>query len=96
MKSISALELSKTNNQDKFIIDLRTRKEYKTGHIPGSFNIPYEELNNCLHYLNHRYTYYLVCSHGSNSFKASIMLEKLGFSVVNVMGGMSMWRGDIV
>ena len=42
-KFISGNELE--NNLEKyFIIDVRTRDEYLDGHLPGSINIPYDEI----------------------------------------------------
>ena len=63
------------------IIDVQDRYEYNVSHIPGSINIPYDELIiNYRVYLNKNDTYYLYCKSGKLSKRASIMLNYLGYN----------------
>lgn len=67
--------------KDKKIIDVQDRSEYEISHIPGSINIPYDELiNNYRVYLNKYDTYYLYCKSGKLSKRASIVLNFLGYN----------------
>ena len=34
------------NSQNAVLLDVRTKSEYKEGHIPGSTNIPLDEIQN--------------------------------------------------
>ncbi len=74
------LKIFSINNKRK-IIDVQDRYEYNTSHIPGSINIPYDELiSNYRVYLNKNDTYYLYCKSGKLSKRASIVLNYLGYS----------------
>jgi len=36
--------------KDSFLIDLRSREDYRTGHIKGAVNVPYEEFEEMQEY----------------------------------------------
>jgi rhodanese-related sulfurtransferase len=68
-------------NGRRKIIDVQDRYEYNISHIPGSINIPYDELiSNYRVYLNKNDTYYLYCKSGKLSKRASIVLNYLGYN----------------
>ncbi len=71
------------------ILDVRTKKEYHTGHVKGSVNISlgtirerYVELDTCQ-------TYITYCSHGLRSVKAESILKEKGFKKVFNGGALS-------
>jgi rhodanese-related sulfurtransferase len=69
------------SNNYKKIIDVQDRYEYNISHLPGSINIPYDDLiNNYRVYLNKKDTYYLYCKSGKLSKRASIVLNYLGYN----------------
>lgn len=83
---------SKTLN----IIDVREENEYQTfGHIPGANNVPLSKLNTHLDELVKGKEYHIVCQSGSRSNMAAQFLGSKGYNVVNVMGGMGAWRGEL-
>lgn len=64
------------------ILDVRTAREYKTGHIPGSVNISLGEIRERYHELDSGKTYITCCSHGLRSVKVETILKEKGFKHV--------------
>lgn len=70
------------------IIDIRDIEEYNDGHIKTSINVPNSKL--MLYperYLNKLEKYYIYCQFGKTSIKTCIYLNKMGYNVINVIGG---------
>ena len=61
------------------ILDVRTEKEYETGHIEGSVNISLGTIRERYVELDPKKTYITVCSHGLRSVKAENILKERGF-----------------
>lgn len=61
------------------ILDVRTEKEYDTGHIEGSVNISLGTIRERYVELDPEKTYITVCSHGLRSVKAESILKEKGF-----------------
>ncbi len=67
------------------IIDVREKVEYNVKHIEGSINIPYNELIfNHNKYLDKNKRYFLICSGGIKSKRATNILTIYGYDVVNI------------
>jgi len=67
------------------ILDVRTEKEYETGHIAGSKNISLGTVRERYTELDPNKTYITVCSHGLRSVKVETILKEKGFK--NVYNG---------
>lgn len=67
------------------ILDVRTEKEYETGHIAGSKNISLSTIRERYTELDPNRTYITVCSHGLRSVKVEKILKEKGFK--NVYNG---------
>lgn len=78
------------------ILDVREDDEFESGHIEGAQHIPLGEIPTSLEKLDKSKEYHVVCFSGSRSAMASKYLAQNGFKVVNVMGGMSAYRGDVI
>jgi len=61
------------------ILDVRTEKEYETGHIDGSVNISLGTIRERYVELDPEKIYITVCSHGLRSVKAENILKERGF-----------------
>ncbi|WP_024365768.1 rhodanese-like domain-containing protein [Arthrobacter sp. TB 26] len=72
------------------LVDVRGRDEYATAHIPGSINIPLDELPARLNDVPNT-TVYLLCGSGKRSGQAAALLAGRGSDVVNVAGGITEW-----
>ncbi len=69
------------------IVDVRTKGEYKSGHIKGSINIPLDTLGNNLKKLKKDKAIITCCASGMRSGSAKSMLKSNGFSEVHNGGG---------
>ena len=77
------------NDDNVTLLDVRTIEEYKSGHLRDATLIPLQVLSENLNKLedskNKRIIVY--CRTGSRSVSASRILEKNGFTPLNVKGG---------
>ncbi len=71
------------------ILDVRTDKEYKNGHIDGSINISLGKIKERYIELDSSKTYITYCSHGIRSVEVKNILKDNGFQKVFNGGGMS-------
>ncbi|GEK91267.1 rhodanese-like domain-containing protein [Alkalibacterium kapii] len=91
--SISTSQLEVELGKKATLLDVRTPGEYRQGHIPGAKNVP---LNKVDKYKNNTdETLYVICQSGMRSKRAAKELEKKGYDVINVRGGMSQWKGKV-
>ena len=74
--------LDKLIKNGAIILDVRTEKEYITGHIAGSQNISLGEIRERYTELDPNKTYITVCSHGLRSVKVEHILKEKGFKKV--------------
>ena len=72
------------------LVDVRSREEHATAHVPGSLNIPLDELASRLADLPNT-TIYLMCGSGKRSSQAARVLTDRGHTAVNVAGGITEW-----
>lgn len=85
----------KQKRENLNIVDVRESQEYASGHIPGAISMPLSELGQTYDKLEKGKEYYLICLSGSRSSMAADFLGNQGYDIINVMGGMSAWRGDV-
>ncbi|MEK3888712.1 rhodanese-like domain-containing protein [Bacillus sp. FSL K6-3431] len=77
------------------ILDVREAEEVAKGKIPGVIHIPLGLLEFRLQDLNKSKEYIVVCRSGGRSGSAVQLLESRGYQVVNMVGGMLEWQGEI-
>lgn len=76
------------------LLDVRTREEYAAGHIPGSLNIPLDELHMAEEQIANQNTPLFVhCLSGGRSRQAVHFLKRLGYTNVTDAGGIQNYRG---
>ncbi len=79
------------------LVDVRSRGEYKEGHLPKAKLVPLPELGTQLHKIDPQRPVILYCRSGSRSARAARFLSEHGFQDVrNLRGGLNRWRGEIV
>ena len=96
-KSLSNRELTGLVNRDEgVVLDVRVKKEFDSGHIVDSLNIPYEKLVSRLGELEkHKArTIIVVDAMGQHAGAACRELQKAGFNAAKLSGGISSWRGE--
>jgi len=85
-------EITKTNVQ---LLDVRTAKEYNSGHIKNAINVDVLDQNAFTKYvkdLDAEQPVYLYCRSGSRSQNASKILVELGFKeIYDLKGGYLNW-----
>jgi rhodanese-related sulfurtransferase len=75
--------------QGAIIIDVRTRSEYKQGHVKKSINMPLNELSNHIAKLKKDSVIITCCASGMRSASAKNILKSNGFTSVYNGGGWS-------
>ncbi|MFS0863919.1 rhodanese-like domain-containing protein [Fredinandcohnia sp. 179-A 10B2 NHS] len=97
MKQLTAKEVETmlTNGESLNIIDVREVDEVAAGKIPGAVNIPLGLIEFRMHELAKSKEYVMVCRSGGRSGSASQFLEGQGFKVINMVGGMLTWEGEV-
>jgi rhodanese-related sulfurtransferase len=73
------------------ILDVRQPAEWRHGHIRGSQNVPLIQLKSQLAKLPRDKTIVTVCASGHRSNVAARTLERAGYQVENLKGGMHAW-----
>ncbi|EOT29260.1 rhodanese-like domain-containing protein [Enterococcus saccharolyticus] len=77
------------------VLDVREAEEFQNGHLPQAVNYPLSELGINEQTLPKQEKHYVLCQAGARSERACQLLSSQGYQVINVMGGMSAWRGAI-
>lgn len=97
--SISAPDLSARldGNDAPLVLDVRTKREYEAGHVPGALNVPHTELPARLPDLSAGKGEEIVvyCEVGGRADTAGDVLEEAGFTSVRALEGhMANWRAQ--
>lgn len=97
MKTITAAQTrEKWNAGERLsIIDVREKKEVAAGMIPGAKHIRLSEIPDRLDEIEKDKAHIIVCRSGSRSANAVSYLEKQGFDVSNMTGGMLDWKEKV-
>jgi adenylyltransferase/sulfurtransferase len=78
------------------VLDVREPWEYAIASLPGSINIPLDELPRRLQELDAHATTIVMCKSGGRSRRAAQFLAGAGFDqAVNLAGGIDAWARDI-
>ncbi|MDM8300738.1 rhodanese-like domain-containing protein [Collinsella tanakaei] len=98
-RKVSAAEAQQLmeTEQDYVILDVRTRSEYDSGHIPGAVCLPNEDIgSDDPAALPDKDQLILVyCRSGNRSAQAVRKLAALGYTNVVDFGGINAWPGEI-
>ena len=78
------------------LVDVRTPEEYREGHLPGSLNLPLDELARAEKALPDKQApLYVYCLSGARSGMACRMLLKMVYAKVVNIGGIGGYRGRV-
>ena len=89
-----AKEMLASGDSDLLLLDVRTKGEYKEGHIKGAKLIPVQVLSGMIDEItDYREKKVIVyCRSGKRSLKASSLLQEKGFKTIyNMDGGIKKW-----
>ena len=95
--AVEAQEMMETET-DYIILDVRTREEYESAHIPGAICVPNEDIGTEeVPELPDKEQLILVyCRSGNRSKQASEKLAALGYTNIVEFGGINSWTGETV
>ena len=81
---------------DAVLLDVRTPQEYQEGHIPESKNVPLQQLDNIASVAKNKdIPLFVYCYSGSRSRQATGILQRMGYSKVNNIGGIAAYSGRV-
>ena len=78
------------------LLDVRTPQEYREGHIPGSQNVPLQQLDKVEEVTENKDTVlYVYCRSGARSRQAVSLLQAMGYPNVHNSGGIAAYSGKV-
>ena len=78
------------------IVDVREQEEVQVGIIEGAKHIPMGEIPARLDEFDKDKEYIFVCRSGGRSGNVCYFMQEQGFKVVNMIGGMLDWTGEVI
>ena len=89
---IEALELKKMlKNNEVVLLDVREPYEIEICNVKGSLFIPMNEIPQNIERLDKEKRYAVMCHSGVRSLHVVNYLNSLGYSTLNVVGGIDSW-----
>jgi len=81
------------SNQEAIFIDVRTKQEYDTGHIPGAILLPDDDVEALAPFLlpDKDVLTIVYCQRGGRSQSAADVLVSMGYTNVCNLGGIDSW-----
>ena len=78
------------------LVDVRTPQEYREGHIPGSKNVPLQQLDKIGSVTDNKDApMFVYCYSGARRRQAVAVLRHMGYANVNNIGGIAAYRGKV-
>ena len=86
------------SENDYLLLDVRTKQEYFSGHIPGAVCIPNEDIDeNVAEALpDQEQVICVYCRSGNRSKQAAEKLANLGYTNIVEIGGVKDWPGELI
>lgn len=85
-----------SQREDAILLDVRTSQEYREGHIPGSKNVPLQQLDKISSVTDNKdVPMFVYCYSGGRSRQAVSYLQYMGYTNVNNIGGIAAYRGKV-
>jgi rhodanese-related sulfurtransferase len=83
------------SDEPPLVVDVREDWEREIASIPGSLHVPMGEIPGRLDDLPADRDLVLQCHHGARSLQAAMWLERQGYRVANLDGGIDGWSTDV-
>lgn len=82
------------NDRNICLLDVRTKREWDSGHIKSAHHIPLHELGRRFDELEKHKSKEIVCycQTGNRSTTAAVRLKRLGFTTAHMKGGIAEWN----
>lgn len=79
------------------LLDVRSPQEYEYRHIPGSTNLPLQDLDQAeKRFPNKDTPLFVYCHSGARSSQAVRQLQRMGYTAAKNLGGITSYQGKIV
>ena len=88
-------QLIEGEEQEYLLVDVRTDREYASGHIPTAINVPYQLIGEELPEVEGDPILVVYCRSGRRSGIAFNTLRRLGYERIVDFGGIVRWRGEL-
>ena len=85
----------RNSGSKSILLDVRSRQEYKLGHIPGAKNIAHDKLPQAMVKGKKDTPVVVYCRSGLRAGRAKKALERAGYSQVYSFGGISRWKSGL-
>ncbi|OEH92131.1 rhodanese-like domain-containing protein [Bacillus solimangrovi] len=97
IKEITPQEVEEqlSNGKQLNIIDVRENDEVEQGMITVAKHIRMGDIPQRLNELDKGEEYIIVCRSGGRSHNTGVFMQEQGYNVINMVGGMLAWTGDI-
>ena len=84
------------NTPGGILVDVRTPEEYAQGHLPGSLNIPLQNITQVEELVKDRdKPLFVYCHSGTRSRRAAGFFRKIGYEQVDDLGGIVQYSGEL-
>lgn len=82
------------NGRNILLLDVRTKREWDSGHIKSAHHIPLHELGRRFDELEKHKNKEIVCycQTGNRSTTAAVRLKRFGFTTAHMKGGIAEWN----
>ncbi len=78
------------------LLDVRTPEEYRSGHIPGSINLPLDRVEDIEAVAPEKQEkLFVYCLSGGRSARACGALAAMGYTDLTDLGGITGWAGPL-
>ena len=77
------------------VIDVRPVEKFQMGHIPMAVNIPLYQIQQGRVTLPKSKKLIVYCESGGTSMLAARLLERMGYDVINCVGGLNHYGGSL-
>ena len=82
--------------ENAVLLDVRTPQEYGEGHIPESINVPLQTLDKVRSVVENKDAeLFVYCYSGARSRQATAMLQHMGYTNVQNIGGIAAYHGKV-
>ena len=89
---VAELKARLSESAAPLVLDVRRPSEYAAGHVPGAVSLPLDQLGRELDTMKISGPVAIVCASGYRSnIAGSLLLQKRGVELVNVVGGTNAW-----
>lgn len=98
-QTLSASELKElidSENEEYILIDVRSKSEYDSGHIPTAINIPHKKIQENIKKIPPNKLVIVYCKVGARAGTAKDKLIELGYKHVINFGGTYSWNYELV